>query len=260
VPKRYKNACASLSWTNPPSFNESSATLDSKPKYARRRALLSQTDINKIDDHRFKDCKSLLAVDDWVGSITDALQSTGRLDNSLIVFMSDNGYLFGEHRRTGKIVPYDESIRVPMVVRYDPMTAPLAGTTNPDMVLNLDIAPTFADAAGVSAPGAVGQSMLPLLTDPSAPWRDHFLVEHWGEGGVPAYCAIRTADWKYVLYATGEEELYYLSGSLKNGDGPYELQNQASNPTDPYHSELLALRSVEQDMCVPQPPGGLPTP
>jgi arylsulfatase A-like enzyme len=260
VPKRYKSACSDLTWTNPPSFNESSATLDSKPKYAKRRSLLTQNDIDKINAHRLKDCQSLLAVDDWVGHITDALSATGRLDNSLIVFMSDNGYLFGEHRRTGKIVPYEESIRVPMVVRYDPVTAPREGTTNPDLVLNLDIAPTFADAAGVSAPGAVGDSMLPLLANPSAPWRDHFLVEHWGEGGVPPYCAVRTADWKYVLYATGEEELYYLAGSMADGDGPYELENQASNPANPYHSELLALRSVEQSMCVPEPPGGLPNP
>ncbi len=153
VPKRYKNACPDLTWTNPPSFNESAATLNTKPKYAKRRSLLSPNDIAKINEHRLKDCQSLLAVDDWVGHITDALQATGRLDNSLIVFMSDNGYLFGEHRRTGKIVPYDESIRVPMVIRYDPVTAPLEGTTNPDLVLNLDIAPTFADAGGVAAPG-----------------------------------------------------------------------------------------------------------
>jgi N-acetylglucosamine-6-sulfatase len=179
----------------------------------------------------------------------------------MIVFMSDNGYLFGEHRINGKTVPYDESIRVPMVVRYDAVTGPRAGTTNPDLVLNLDIAPTFADAAGVSTPGFVeGQSMLPLLSDPNAPWRDHFLIEHWGEGGVPAYCAIRTADWKYVMYATGEQELYYLSGNEADGDGPYELENQASNPSLFYQNELMTLRTVDQQMCNPQPPGGLPFP
>src|SRR5262249_44641400 len=215
---------------------------------------------NKINDHRLKDCQSLLAVDDWVGHITDALQSTGRLDNSLIVFMSDNGYLFGEHRRTGKIVPYDESIRVPMVIRYDPGTPPLEGTTNPDLVLNLDIAPTFAAVGGVSSPGAVGDSMLPLLSNPSAPWRDHFLIEHWGEGGVPAYCAVRTADWKYVLYATGEQELYDLSGNQADGDGPYELENQASNPAPMDQNELTNLRSIDKQICDPQPPGGLPFP
>jgi N-acetylglucosamine-6-sulfatase len=128
------------------------------------------------------------------------------------------------------------------------------------MVLNLDIAPTFADAAGVSTPSDVeGRSMLPLLTKPNAPWRDHFLIEH-GPGGVPAYCAIRTTDWKYVLYATGEEELFHLTGSAAAGDGPYELVNQAANPKPLYRDELDRLRGIEQQMCRPQPPGGLPSP
>jgi arylsulfatase A-like enzyme len=261
VAKQYKTSCPNLTWTNPPSFNESTDTLKTKPKYVRRHDPLTQTQIDKIAKHRLQDCQSLLSVDQWVGSITDALQSTGRLENSMIVFMSDNGYLFGEHRLNGKTVPYDESIRVPMVVRYDAVTQPFAGTTDPNMVLNLDIAPTFADAAGVSTPGFVeGQSMLPLLSDPNAPWRDHFLIEHWGEGGVPAYCAVRTADWKYVMYATGEQELYFLSGNAADGDGPYELENQASNPAPFYQNELTDLRTVDEQMCDPQPPGGLPFP
>jgi arylsulfatase A-like enzyme len=261
VAKQYKTSCQDLTWTNPPSFNEATDTLSSKPKYVRRHDPLTQTQIDKIAKHRLQDCQSLLSADQWVGSITDALQSTGRLENSMIVFMSDNGYLFGEHRLNGKVAPYDESIRVPMVVRYDAVTQPLASTTNSDMVLNLDIAPTFADAAGVSTPGFVeGQSMMPLLTDPDAPWRDHFLIEHWGEGGVPAYCAVRTADWKYVMYATGEQELYSLSGNQADGDGPYELENQASNPAPMYQNELMDLRTIDEQMCDPQPPGGLPFP
>jgi N-acetylglucosamine-6-sulfatase len=253
VDKQYKTACAGLPPNRPPSFNE--ADTSDKPKYVRRRALLTTTDIAKIDRHHLADCRSLLSVDDQVGNIVNALQSTGRLSNTLLVFMSDNGYLFGEHRRTGKIVPYEESIRVPMAVRYDPVTAPLAGTTNADLVLNLDIAPTFAAAAGVTPPAGWqfdGQSMLPLFTDPSAAWRDHFLIEHWGEGGVPAYCAVRSATWKYVLYATGEEELYDLSAD------PYELVNQASNPDPVYQNQLVAMRAQEQTLCQPQPPGGLP--
>ena len=265
VAKAYKTSCGSLTWTTPPSFNEATDTLKTKPKYVRRHDLLTQLQIDKINKHRLQDCQSLLSVDQWVGSITDALQSTGRLENSMIVFMSDNGYLFGEHRISGKEVPYDESIRVPMVVRYDALTAPFAGTTDGNLVLNLDIAPTFADAAAVQPSGGVtmdGQSMLPLLSDPNAPWRDHFLIEHWGasDGGVPAYCAVRTADWKYVMYSTGEQELYYLSGNAADGDGPYELENQVTNLAPLYQSALTNLRSIDKQMCNPQPPGGLPFP
>jgi N-acetylglucosamine-6-sulfatase len=250
VEKKYKTACSDLPPNRPPSFNE--ADISDKPKYVRRRGLLDSTAIAKIDQHHLADCQSLLSVDDQVGNIVNALQSTGRLSNTLLVFMSDNGYLFGEHRRTGKIVPYEESIHVPMAVRFDPLTAGAAGTTNSDLVLNLDLAPTFADAAGVAAPGAVGASFLPLLTNPGAPWRDHFLIEHWGEGGVPPYCAVRSTNWKYVLYATGEEELYDLSAD------PYELQNQASNPDPFYQNQLVVMRAQEQDLCQPEPPGGLP--
>src|SRR5262249_8978087 len=143
-----------------------------KPKYEAKRPLLTNNDIAKIDRHRLRDCQTLMSVDNQVSSILSALQDTGRLSNSLIVFMSDNGYLFGEHRRTGKIVPYDESIRVAMVVRDDGVIpANLRGSTNSDMVLNLDVAPTFAAAGGVSSPGAVGMNFLPLLTDPGAAWR-----------------------------------------------------------------------------------------
>jgi hypothetical protein len=100
--------------------------------------------------------------------------------------------------------------------------------------------------------------MLPLLSDPNALWRNVFLIEHWGSGGVPAYCAVRTSDWKYVLYQTGEEELYYLTGNPADGDGPYELQNQLTNPNPLYADELAQLRQTEQQLCQPQPPGGLP--
>ena len=251
VAKNEKSSCAGLQPLRPPSFNE--ADTSDKPKYEAKRKLLSQADIAKIDEHHLRDCQTLVSADDQVNAILTALQDTGRLSNSLIVFMSDNGYLLGEHRRTGKIVPYDESIRVPMVVRDDALIpANLRGTTNPDLALNLDIAPTFAAAGGVPSPGAVGLNLLPLLTDPGAAWRDHFLVEHWGEGGVPAYCAIRTTDWKFVRYATGEQELYDLAAD------PYELQNQASNPAAPYPSEVASLRAIEQDMCQPPPPGFTP--
>jgi len=260
VARQFRNACASLTWTNPPTFDAGSSPRGPEPAFQAKQAPLSRKDKRKIDRRHFQACRSLLSVDQWVGRILGALQATGRLDDSMVVFMSDNGYLLGEHRRIGKVVPYDESIRVPMVVRYDPVTAAHAGTKNPDMVLNLDIAPTFADAAGVSTPSSVdGLSMLPILSDPGANWRSHFLIEH-GPGGVPAYCAIRTTDWKYVLYATGEEELYHLTGSASAGDGPYELVNQAANPEPLYRNELTKLRAVEQQMCRPQPPGGLPTP
>ena len=179
-PPRYAHACAGLPPIRRPDFNE--ADVSDKPHYVAKHPLLTADQIAKDDRRHKKDCRALLGADDAVGNIVDALQASGRLSNTLLVFMSDNGYLLGEHRRSGKIVPYEESIRVPMIVRYDPITSSEQGTTDGQMVLNLDLAPTFAAAGGTTEPGAEGMNLLPLLADPGTPWRSEFLIEHWGEG------------------------------------------------------------------------------
>ena len=92
--------------------------------------------------------QTLLAVDDAVGSITNALSATGRLSNTLIMFASDNGLSGMSHRWAEKEAPYEESIRIPIVLRYDPATAPLGGTSDSHLAVNVDVAPTFADVAG----------------------------------------------------------------------------------------------------------------
>ncbi|TML01971.1 MAG: hypothetical protein E6G40_01675, partial [Actinobacteria bacterium] len=138
VPPRYKQACPDLQPLRPPSYNE--ADVSDKPAFIQALARLSRTQRAKVDaDHRHH-CQMLLAVDDAVQAIRGALEATGRLSTTLIVFASDNGIQFGEHRWTSKQVPYEESIRVPMVVRYDPMTRGSA-TVSDHLLLNLDFAP-----------------------------------------------------------------------------------------------------------------------
>ncbi len=193
--------------------------------------------------------QTLLSVDDAVGTIVQALADTGRLSQTMLVFMSDNGFLYGEHRwgTTGamnKQVPYEESIRVPYIVRYDPLTS--TSRTDPNLVLNIDLAPTFAALADAVAPGVEGRSLLPLLTTPSAPWRTDFLVEHHLTN-LPSYCAVRSTSATYVRYNTGEEELYLLASD------PYELINRA---TDPSQTTLLStMRARAIQLCNPPPPG-----
>ena len=123
---------------------------------------MSQELKTEEDRIHLRHCRSLLGVDDAVKDILGALQDTGRLSNTLILFASDNGLHFGEHRLISKKVPYEESIRIPVVIRYDPVTD-LTARTDDRLVLNLDFAPTFAAAGGVAAPGAEGRNMLPLL-------------------------------------------------------------------------------------------------
>ncbi len=195
--------------------------------------------------------ESLLGVDRAVEDIIDALKATGRLHNSLVVFASDNGYMWGEHRYDFKLAPYEESIRVPLLVRFDPLIdSPRADR---HLVLNLDLASTFADVARVAAPGAEGRSLLPLLSERAGRWRDHFLIEHLNAASagandhVPTYCALRTREELYVAYDTGEEELYDLRAD------PYEMRNLSANPA--VRSELRELRGHLRRICQPPPPG-----
>jgi N-acetylglucosamine-6-sulfatase len=246
---RYANAACPPA-PLPPSLNEDTSD---KPAYIRAHALRGPS-IAKSS--WLKQCRSLLAIDDAVHTILTALQDTGRLSNTLIVFMSDNGFLNGEHNTTGKKVPYEESIKVPFVVRYDPLTGGTA-SIDPHLVANIDLAPTFAAAAGVVPPIAEdGMSMLPLLDGTATTWRTDLLLEGYDDpahpvGGeyVPTYCGLRTERYAYIRYGTGEEELYDLQAD------PYEMTNLLYRNTDPSIDALRAtLFTRLKQLCSPPPP------
>jgi arylsulfatase A-like enzyme len=153
------------------------------------------------------------------------LDKTGLDKKTVIVYLTDNGATVGDHRLgITKNCAYEACIRTPFII-YAPGMFP--ARTDTHLVANIDLAPTFAELAGASIPKSVnGTSLVPLLRDPNADWRDAILIEHWpteeGIGSkIPEFYAVRTAEWKYVEYATGEKELY----DLKND--PYELENIA---------------------------------
>jgi N-acetylglucosamine-6-sulfatase len=175
----------------------------------------------------------------------------------MIVFTSDNGISWGEHRWAGrKIVPYEESIRVPFAIRYDPLTS--GAPDRSESALNIDLAPTFAQLAGVAAPGAEGQSLIPLLDGsmlggPSE-WRRSFLIENskalpkqGPSVKVPPYCGTRTSRYLFVEYGTGARELYDLARD------PFELQNLIRRPSSIDLARRLAART--DFLCTPRPPG-----
>jgi N-acetylglucosamine-6-sulfatase len=229
-----------------PNYNE--ADVSDKPAWVRQLKLLSKTRQRSLDDFRKNQYRTLLAVDDAVASILNALSSTGRLGTTFILFSSDNGMELGSHRWDHKQVVWEEAARVPLVVRYDPMTN-LTGRTDGNLALNLDFAPTFAALGGASAPGAEGLSLLPLLQPDPPTLRDDFLIEHYG-GSVPTYCAVRTAQYKYVEYQSHEEELYDL-----NVD-PFELQSKDKDHAYAQIKSDLHARLVQ--LCSPPPPGFTP--
>jgi N-acetylglucosamine-6-sulfatase len=229
----------------PPSFNE--RDMGDKPEWIRSRDPLDGRRRRSIDDFRTAQYRSLLAIDRMVGDLTSQLDQAGELANTMIVFTSDNGMMWGEHRLTGKGVPYEESIRVPLVVRYDALG--VVPHVDDRLVLNIDLAPTIAAAAGVTPPSVLdGQDLRPLLGDAGpVDWRSVFLIEHLGPRP-PTYCAVRTKGFAFVAYRTGEEELYHLATD------PFELGSDPDRYPRKHHSLLQRLR----DLCDPPPPGFVP--
>ncbi len=241
--ERHESEFSELSAWRPPSYNE--PDVSDKPAWLRALPTLDAARSAALDAFRAQQLRSLLAVDEAIAEIVRALSESGELENTLLVFTSDNGLAWGEHRsRGGKRVPYEESIRVPFVVRYDRLVATARTDTRP--VLNIDLAPTFAALAGARAPGAEGRSFLPLLAGGRVPWRTRFLVEHLRRNP-PTYCALRAPRYSFVTYATGERELYDLVRD------PYQLTNVAGRPAS--RSTVAVLRKQLARLCKPPPPG-----
>jgi len=243
---RHRSAFSKLSPWRPPNYNESD--VGDKPSHIQ--ALSSS---NTSDNLRSAQYRTLLAVDDAVGEIVNALRDTGRLSNTVILFASDNGLSWGEHRWHGKkVLPYEEDIRIPLVIRFDPLTGSVARADS-NLVLNVDFAPTIAELTGAAAGGAEGQSLVPLLSGGNeVPWRSDFLIEHL-QGGlalastVPTYCGVRSKDFAYTVYDTGERELY----DLRND--PYQLQNRSADPA--FEGIVATLHERLRQLCDPPPPG-----
>ncbi len=164
-----------------PSFNE--ADVSDKPNNLRNDPLLTADQIARIDELYRDRVRSMQAVDDMIARLIQTLQATGKLDNTYIIFSSDNGYHLGQHRLlAGKNRPYEEDIVVPFIIRGPGIPA---GQELKDYITgNIDVAPTIAELAGVVPPLYVdGRSMVPLWSANRPPldsWRQGYLIEDWG--------------------------------------------------------------------------------
>ena len=217
------------------------AQLPRRPNYAKppkdKPSLLRQIgDLPPLgpktitDDETIRNrLRMLSSVEDGVADIFKTLENQKQLDNTLIIFTSDEGYFYGEHGLSReRRLAYEESIRVPLFMRWPKLFR--AGSSVDHFALNIDIAPTLLEIAGASAPKEIqGRSLVPLLRGEQTPWRDSFLIEYFSDKVFPradkmGYQAVRDERWKYIHYIdlNGMDELYDLKAD------PYEMNNLAA--------------------------------
>lgn len=198
--------------------------------------------------------RCIAGVDENVGKVLDALDRLKLAEDTVVVYSSDNGFYLGEHTLADKRSGYEESLRVPLLVRYP--RSGLKGVTRDEMVLNIDLAPTFLDLAGVAVPGQMhGKSWKPLLAKekPEGTFRASFFYEYFREDGpktasptavggynTPTMTGVRTATHKLLSYRgrPGWTELFDLAAD------PYETKNLFD---DPGHRKVRQELEKEHD-------------
>jgi arylsulfatase A-like enzyme len=184
--------------------------------------------------------RCISAADDNVVRVLNTLDELGLAEDTVVVYASDNGYYLGEHGLGDKRSAYDESLRIPLLIRY-PRKVP-KGQTRDELVLNIDLAPTIVDLAGAPVAREMqGQSWKPLLTGNSSSWRQSFLFEYFWEARfpvTPSLVGVRTRGAKLITYPGHPEwtELFDLAAD------PYETKNLAREAA---HQDLLARLSAE---------------
>lgn len=281
--ERHKDLFKGVKAPTPPNFNETDG-FNTKPEFMRKLDKLDGGQIDAVNKRYRKRLQSLQSVDEAIGKLVNTLKKNGQLENTYIIFTSDNGYKQGIHRASvGKESAYEEDIRLNLVVRGPGIPA---GRKLPQIVGNIDFFPTFTDMAGVKPPAFVdGRSFLPLLkgrTPEPRKWRSAFLVEHTqnqnlleaeenldddllhlaDEDGsqlappgnkkqvpkIPDYQAIRTRNYTYVEYSkNADKELYDIKKD------PYQLHNLASTADrvllKRLAGQLNKLRTCEVNSC-----------
>jgi len=223
-PARFASAPVTLP-PIPPSFNE--ADVSDKPPPNNTAKPLTAAQIAQVDTDRLLIGRSLLGVNERIGSLLSALSDTGRLAGSAIFFTSDNGYLLGEHRQFKKGVPYEEPSRIPFMVRWPGV----AGRTELGVVSSIDLSATVCVLAGATPPSTDGVDLSPLF-DAGTSVRDAAYIESPGS----TWHAVRTKQFKYAEYTTGGRELYDLAID------PFEMVNRAADPAYTSTRAVLAAQ------------------
>lgn len=238
---RHEGAFAEKRFPVKPSFNE--ASLEDKPAHLKRRPKLNKAGVEDVVEVYRARHASLLAVDDLVERLVRSLEETGDIHHTVIVFTSDNGFFLGEHRLPkGKFLPYEEAIRVPLLIRGAGFPA---GHTVTQLVSNVDLAPTLLELTQAAPRRELdGRSLVRLAVDPDQGKDRTLLIEGARlNSNSPAYSAVRDDRWLYVEYDKGGRELYDLKTD------PYQLRSRHNDRTLTGVRASLAARLARLRDC-----------
>lgn len=251
--ERHKNAYSDITVLHPASMADTPENYEGKPLWVKRQRHswhgvdYMYHDLTYFDRFILDYNRTMLAVDDSIGCILDTLNERGILENTLVLFMGDNGFLHGEHGLIDKRCMYEESIRVPFLA-YGPSIVQ-SGKRSDRIVLNIDICPTILDAAGIAVPETVqGASFLPILRGENPTWREAMLYEYFWEAAfpqTPTVFGVRTERHKYIHYhgIFDLNELYDLESD------PKEMHNRIDDPAyfETRQDMQRRLRSLMQE-------------
>lgn len=251
---RHASMFSSAGAPRTPAFDESDVS--DKPRHIKRIGRFSSATVTAIDNEYRNSLRSLQAVDNLIERLVQALTAQGEIDNTAIVFLSDNGLSTGAHRFTDKTAPYAESLDIPLYIR---VPGGPRGVAVPHLVANIDLAATIVDWARITPPASIeGRSLTPLLaasTPPISAWRADLLVEYWDTTNplttlMPTYQGLRVENGVdsalFVRHDTQEEEYYDFKVD------PYQMNSSVeSNPQQvaKYADRMKALAACRGAAC-----------
>lgn len=244
-----RNMYMNEEWSPPASYHDTPENRRGKPRWvtdqrnSRHGAEFGYNLENFDLEYYYKRyCEALVPIDQAVSRMLDHLEQTGHLENTLFVYMGDNGFFFGEHGLIDKRAAYETSMRVPLLMKLPDNMLLASNQIIEENVANIDIAPTLLEAAGIAKPSHMhGESFLKLLKGEAVDWRDSFLYEYfweWNYPHTPTIHALRGERYKYIRYhgIWDTDELYDLEND------PDETNNLINHPA---HRERIAAMKKE---------------
>ena len=238
--KEDKGLLTDLEPFRPPSYNEED--ISDKPSSIANRPLFSEDKVEEIDGTRTRQLLTLISLDRSIGAIMEKLEETGELDNTVVIFLSDNGKHWGEHRMDTKSTAYEEVVKVPFAMRY-PALVPTPYVED-GLVANIDIAPTIYELSETRMPEVIDGLSLVNLLSRNGNWRDKLLLEAWPDRGW--WNAVHTGQYVYIETVGDSSEFYDLLND------PYELENAINEPQ--YQSIITDLQAFMESESQPRLP------